>query len=136
MAGVRAADYGLTMPLNEYAAMANREIVVVSQVETLEAVSNLEEMLAVEGIDVFFIGPTDLSASMGYVGQAGHADVQSMIEKLARRICDAGKAAGTVAYTHEALLKAKERGFRFIVHGLTAMLTKSGREYLELGRSS
>ena len=135
LAAVRAADYGLAMPLKEYTEMANREVLVITQVETMQAVSNLDEMLAVEGTDVFFIGPTDLSASMGYVGQASHPDVQSMIEKLARRIRDAGKAAGTVAYTHEALAKAKERGFQFIVHGLTAMITKSGREYLEVGRS-
>lgn len=136
LASVRAADYGLTIPLKEYALKANQEILVVTQVETIEAVNNLDEILSVEDIDVFFIGPTDLSTSMGFVGEANHPEVQAMIEKLAGRICAAGRVAGTVAYTHEALTKAKERGFQFIVHGITAMMVKSGREYLEIARAT
>ncbi len=136
LAAVRAADYGLTTPLKDYTVQANQEILVVSQIETVAAVNNLDELLSIEGIDVFFIGPTDLSTSMGYVAQANHPDVQAMTEKTVRRIRAAGKTAGTVAYTHEALVKAKERGFQFIVHGLTAMMTKSGRDYLEIARDS
>jgi len=133
---VRAADYGLTIPLKEYALNANQEILVAIQVETVAAVSNLDELLAVEGIDVFFIGPADLSASMGYVGQMNHPEVQATIEKLVQRIRAAGRVAGTVAYNHEALAKAKERGFYLIVHGVIAMMAKSGREYLEVARTS
>ena len=134
LASVRAADYGLTMSLEEYALKANQETLVAIQVETLQAVSNLDELLSVEGIDVFFIGPNDLSTSMGYVGQVNHPEVQAMIENLVHRIHAAGRIAGTTAYTHEALVKAKKRGFQYIVHGVTAMMTKSGREYLELAR--
>lgn len=133
---VRAADYGLTIPLKEYTLNANQEILVAIQVETVAAVSNLDELLAVEGIDVFFIGPADLSASMGYVGQMNHPEVQTMIEKLVHRIHAAGRVAGTVAYNHEALAKAKELGFHLIVHGVIAMMAKSGREYLEVARTS
>ncbi|RLC60919.1 MAG: hypothetical protein DRI01_09345 [Chloroflexi bacterium] len=136
LAAVRAADYGLTTSLKEYTIKANQETLVIVQIETMDAVNNLDEFLSVEGIDVFFIGPSDLSASMGYVGEPNHPEVQAMIEKLIQRIHAAGKVAGTVAYTHEALAKAKERGFQFIVHGITAMITKSGREYLEIARSS
>jgi len=136
LAAVRAADYGLTIPLKEYTIQANQEILVVTQVETMAAVNNLDELLAVEGIDVFFIGPTDLSTSMGYVAQANQPEVQAMIDKTVCRIRAAGKAAGTVAYTHETLAKAKERGFQFIVHGVIALMTKSGRDYLEIARSS
>ncbi len=134
LASVRAADYGLTMSLEEYALKANQETLIAIQVETLQAVSNLDELLSVEGIDVFFIGPNDLSTSMGYVGQVNHPEVQAMIEKLVHRIHTAGRIAGTTAYTHEALAKAKKRGFQYIVHGVTAMMSKSGREYLELAR--
>ena len=136
LAAVRAADYGLTISLKEYSIEANQEILVSTQVETVEAVNNLDELLSVEGIDVFFIGPSDLSASMGYVGQMNHPEVQTMIEKLAYRIRAAGRVAGTIAYTHETLAKAKERGFQFLVHGVTTMMAKSGREYLEVARSS
>jgi len=136
LAGVRAAGYGLTVPLKEYTIEANQETLISIQIETLEAVNNLDEILSVEGVDIFFIGPTDLSASMGHVGQINHPEVQNMIEKLVQSIRAAGKAAGTIAYNHEALAKAKERGFQYIVHSVGPMLTKSAREYLELARGS
>ncbi|MFC2016351.1 HpcH/HpaI aldolase/citrate lyase family protein [Chloroflexota bacterium] len=134
LAAMRAADYGLKMSLKDYARMANQEILVVVQIETVEAMNNLDELLTVEGIDVFFIGPTDLSTSMGYVGQANHPEVQATIERLVREIHAAGKVAGTVAYDNEALTKAKERGFQYVVHNVIPMMAKSGREYLVLAR--
>lgn len=134
LAAVRAADYGLTMSLEEYTLKANQETLVSIQVETLEAVNNLDELLSVDGVDIFFIGPNDLSTSMGYAGQVNHPEVQAMIEKLVRRIHTAGRIAGTTAYNHEALVKAKERGFQYILHSVVPMLTKSAREYLELAR--
>jgi len=136
LAAMRAADYGLKMPLKDYTIMANKENLIVVQVETMEAVKNLNDILAVEGIDVFFIGPTDLSSSMGHAGQANHPEVQATIEKLVREIRAAGRVAGTIAYDNEALAKAKERGFQYIVHNVIPMMAKSGREYLELARSS
>jgi len=136
LAGVRAAGYGLTMPLKEYTAKANQETLVSIQIETLEAVNNLDELLSVDGIDIFFIGPVDLSNCMGHVGQVNHPEVQDMIEKLVQRIRAAGRVSGTVAYTHEALAKAKERGFQYIVHNVGPMLVKSAREYLELARQT
>ena len=132
----RAADYGLTPSLQEYTIKANQETLVAVQIETMDAVNNLDGFLSIEDVDVFFIGPNDLSASLGHIGQPGHPEVQAMIEKLVYRIRAAGRVAGTVAYTHEALAKAKERGFQFITYGVTAMITKSGREYLELARGS
>lgn len=134
LAAVRAADYGLTMSLEKYTLKANQETLVSIQVETLEAVNNLDELLSVDGVDIFFIGPNDLSTSMGYAGQVNHPEVQAMIEKLVRRIHTAGRIAGTTAYNHEALVKAKERGFQYILHSVVPMLTKSAQEYLELAR--
>jgi 4-hydroxy-2-oxoheptanedioate aldolase len=136
LAAVRAADYGLKTSLKEYTIKANKETMVIVQIETTGAVNNIDEFLSVPGVDVFFIGPTDLSASMGYVGEPNHPEVQAMIEKLVSNIRAAGKAAGTIAYTHEALAKAKERGFQFIAHGVIGMINKAGREYLEKARSS
>jgi len=99
-------------------------------------VNNIDDFVSAKGVDVFFIGPADLSASMGFVGEPNHPEVQAMIEKLVSKIRAAGKAAGTIAYNHEALLKAKERGFQFIAHGVIGMLAKAGREYLEVARGS
>ncbi len=82
LAGVRAANYGLTGPLGDYVKEANRETMVIVQVETLQAVDNLKEILAVKGTDVVFIGPTDLSSVMGYPGQTSHPEVLKMVKLL------------------------------------------------------
>jgi 2-keto-3-deoxy-L-rhamnonate aldolase RhmA len=131
---VRAADYTLTISMAEYTARANQETLVATQVETPEAVANLDELLSVQEVDVFFIGPRDLTISSGYGDQVEHPAVQDMIVKLAGRIRAAGKVVGTTAYTHEALLKAKERGFQYIVYSVIPMMAQAGREYLKLAR--
>jgi len=74
---------------------------VVAMVETVEAIGNLDEILAVEGIDVFFVGPGDLSQSMGYMpavprGQSRPRDVLDLVETTLTRIRAAGKVAGTL----------------------------------------
>ena len=132
LAGVRAADYGITGSLGDYVKEANQETLIVVQVETMQAIENLKEMLAAPGADVIFIGPTDLSSAMGYPGQVNHPEVQKMIVYLVEEIRAAGKAAGTVAYDLDTLRKCKERGFQYITYNVTPMLVKSGREYLEV----
>ncbi len=134
LAGVRAANYGLTGPLGDYVKEANRETLVIAAVETMQAVENLKDILSIPGIDIIFIGPTDLSSAMGYPGQVTHPKVQEMIGNLVKEILAAGKAAGTVAYNLDALRKCKERGFQYIAYGIGPMITKSGREYLEAAR--
>jgi len=134
LAGVRANSWGMWGPLGEYVQEANRQNLVIVQIETMEAVENLKEILTVPGIDVVFIGPNDLSQAMGYPGQTKHPEVQSMIERLVKEIHAAGKAMGTVAYDIETLKKCKEQGFRFIVYNVVPMITKSGREYLQAAR--
>ena len=66
LAAVRAANYGITGSLGDYVKEANRETMVIVQIETMQAVANLKEMLTVPGTDMFFIGPSDLSSAMGY----------------------------------------------------------------------
>ena len=134
LAGVRANSWGLTGPLSDYVQEANRETMVITQIETMEAVENLEEILTVPGIDVVFIGPTDLSSAMGYPGQAKHPEVQKMIDDLVKKIHAAGKAIGTIAYDLDTLRKRKEQGFQFIVYNAVPMIVKSGREYLQVAR--
>jgi len=119
------------MPLKDYTLMANKETLTVVQIETVEAMNNVQEILSVDGIDVFFIGPTDLSTSMGFTAQADRPEVQAAIDSLVKQIRGAGKACGTVAYNEQALYKARERGFQYIVHGVIPMMVKSGRDYLE-----
>ncbi len=134
LAGVRANSWGMWGPLAEYVEEANRQNLVIVQIETLEAVENLKEILTVPGIDIVFIGPNDLSTAMGYTGQQNHPEVQKMIDKLVKEIHAAGKVTGTIAYDLDTLKKRKEQGFKFIVYNAVAMLVKSGREYLKAAR--
>ncbi len=135
LAGMRAANYGLKGTLGDYVKEANRETMVIVQVENLQAVENLKEILAAPGPDVIFIGPSDLSSAMGFPGQVNHPEVIKMIDYLVKEIHAAGKIAGTTAYDLATLKRVRELGFKYIVHNMVAMLAKSGREYLELARS-
>jgi 4-hydroxy-2-oxoheptanedioate aldolase len=87
----RASRFGR---IKDYFAQAEEEICVVVQLESREALKNLEAIAAVEGVDGLFIGPSDLSADLDHLGNSGHPDVQSAIEDAIKRIQACGKAAG------------------------------------------
>ncbi len=101
MAGARASRFGR---YPRYAHEANAQVCLLVQAETQTALDNLDAIAAVEGVDGIFIGPADLSASMGYVGQLTHPKVQAAIEDAIARINRSGKAAGILA-TDETLAK-------------------------------
>ena len=115
-------------------AEANRETLVVVHVETIEATKNLKETLTVPGIDVIFIGPTDLSSSMGYPGQSNHPEVRKIIDGLVKEIRTAGKVAGTTAFDPDSLRKRREEGFQYITHATGPMLANSVRDYMAAAR--
>jgi len=83
LAGVRAADYGQRGPLAEYVRRANDETLVVVHVETASAVDQVDEIAAVDGIDVVFLGPADLSQSLGVPGEVRHPLVLEHMERAA-----------------------------------------------------
>lgn len=87
----RASRFGR---VKDYFAHADDEICVVVQLESREALRNLEAIAAIDGVDGLFIGPSDLAADMGHLGNAGHPEVQEAIEDAFERIQAAGKAAG------------------------------------------
>ena len=90
--------------VKDYVKHANAEVCLVVQVETRQGLENLDAILAVDGVDGVFIGPADLAASLGHLGEAGHPEVRTAIEDALRRIAAAGKAAG-VFVTDPALAK-------------------------------
>src|SRR5262249_25628095 len=90
-ASSRASRYGR---ITDYLKKANEEICVLVQVETRVALGELDKIAAVPGVDGVFIGPSDLSASLGYIGQPGHPEVQAAIKDATTRIVKAGKAPG------------------------------------------
>ncbi|PYF83139.1 MULTISPECIES: 4-hydroxy-2-oxoheptanedioate aldolase [Marinomonas] len=87
----RASQFNRTP---DYLTTANEEICVLVQIESLRAVEELDNILAVDGVDGVFIGPADLSASLGYIGQPNHPEVVKVIEQSIAKIVAAGKAPG------------------------------------------
>lgn len=83
--------------IKNYFDRANEEICLLLQLETSVALQNLEAIAAVEGVDGLFIGPSDLAAALGHLGDNGHPDVRAAIEDAVRRIRKTGKAAGILA---------------------------------------
>lgn len=130
LAGVRAARHGLAGPQVDYVAAANRETMVLALLEDREAVTNLDEILAVPGVDVFFIGPADLAQSYGYPGRPDHAEVQAAIDTIIRRTVAAGKTVGTNAATGPAAAALHGRGVRYLCTGLWGLLASAARGYL------
>lgn len=101
MGGARASRFGR---YPAYAHEANAQICLLVQAETQTALNNLDEIACIEGIDGIFIGPADLSASLGHVNNPTHPDVQEAIADAIARINKAGKAAGILT-PDEALAK-------------------------------
>ena len=109
----RAQGYGQNV--QAYLARANDEILLITAVETPAAVANLDEILAVEGVDGVFIGPMDLATSMGYLGNPGHPEVQQAIAEIEGKVLAAGKALGTISGTWEQAQQLYERGYQLVM---------------------
>jgi 4-hydroxy-2-oxoheptanedioate aldolase len=90
----RANRYG---KVKNYLQKADDEICLIVQIETELALKNIEDIAAVDGIDSLFIGPSDLAASLGHIGNPAHPEVRSAIEDALRRIAKTGKAPGILA---------------------------------------
>jgi len=90
----RGNDYGR---VKDYYQRIGEELCVLVQIETPLAVRNIEAIAAVEGIDGLFIGPSDLAASLGHLGEPGHPEVRAVIEEALQRIGKTGKAPGVLA---------------------------------------
>jgi 4-hydroxy-2-oxoheptanedioate aldolase len=101
--------------IDEYLAKVNDEILVVVQIETAESVRNIEEIVAVEGVDATLIGPADLSASMGHRGDYFHPEVVKAANRVLVACKEAGVAPG-IAFGRDAdhLNSLIQQGFRFV----------------------
>lgn len=122
--------------LPDYLQEANDEICVLVQAESTTALDNLDEILAVDGVDGVFIGPADLSASLGHLGHPGHPEVVSAIEGAIARIVDAGKAAGILSSDEQASWRYLELGCTFVAVGVdTSLLARATRELAQRFRN-
>jgi 4-hydroxy-2-oxoheptanedioate aldolase len=119
MGGARASRWGR---YPNYAKEANEQICLLVQVESRAAIENLEAITATEGVDGVFIGPSDLAAALGHLGNPGHPEVQAVIEDTIRRIVRAGKAAGILTPDEALARRYLELGATFVAVGLDTNL--------------
>ncbi|MHB0774939.1 4-hydroxy-2-oxoheptanedioate aldolase [Halomonas sp. WWR20] len=105
-----------------YLDKADAEICLLVQIETQEGLNNIDEIAAVEGVDGVFIGPADLSASLGHRGNPGHEAVQTAIEEGIQRIHQAGKASGILSANQTLAWRYLELGCTFVAVGVDTSL--------------
>jgi 4-hydroxy-2-oxoheptanedioate aldolase len=125
--------YYLKISWDDYLPCANRETLMVTQVESPEGMKNVEAIGAVNGVDVVFAGPMDLSASLGVIGQIRHPKVREFLASFPERVRSQGKTPGIAVASGDAAAEAYEMGYRFInignlllagARGLTADLAR------------
>ena len=105
----------LTVPhWPNYFANAHKQTGVIVQLETEQAVQRLDDIAAVEGVDAIFLGPADLSASMGHVGQLTHPAVMDLMAMAAQRCKARGIPVGTVGGNPEVVAQYRAAGFDFV----------------------
>ena len=119
MAGGRASRWGR---YPNYAKEANEQVCLLVQTETTESLNHLDAIAATPGVDGVFIGPADLSASMGYVGNPGHPQVQAAIEDAIARILRAGKAPGILTTDEAQARHYLSLGAVFVAVGLDTQI--------------
>jgi len=130
----RAARYGMVEDKRAYLKLANHTKLVCCQVETRQAVENLDELLKVNGVDVWFIGPGDLAASYGE--PTGSPRMLEIAERTIRKIVAAGRIAGYYVGTPEAARQAVEWGARYLVTAVNQFMVTGGRNFLQQVRGS
>ncbi|WP_223510858.1 MULTISPECIES: 4-hydroxy-2-oxoheptanedioate aldolase [unclassified Pseudomonas] len=113
-----------------YLDKADEQMCLLVQIENREGLANLDAIAAVDGVDGVFIGPADLSASMGYRGNPGHPEVQAAIEDAIARIQKAGKAAGILSADQKLAKRYIELGAAFVAVGVDTTVLMRGLQTL------
>ena len=131
LAGGRTFDFGLNAPLSSMVEPLNDRVLTMLQFEHVDALKHLDEILALEHLDVLFVGPNDLAQSLGYPGQPGHPEVTRVADEVVARAKAAGKKTGTIAYSIDAVKNIFERGFDMTVASATGLFASAARTYVE-----
>lgn len=115
--------------VGDYFQAANDQSMVVVLLEEVEALQNLDEILKVDDIDVFFVAPSDLAQTMGHLGNPGHPEVQAAIDTAIARIVDSGRTAGTLV--NDANVEAYlEKGVKFLMTSFNAWVARGSSDFL------
>lgn len=118
----RSSNYGLD---KDYFTAAEREICVIVQIESLGALARIEEIAAVEGVDAVFIGPSDLAASMGHLGNPMHPEVQAAIDDGFRRLKAVGAKRGYLTGNEDEFRRRLADGIDFISYATDAVIIRN-----------
>lgn len=123
----RASRFGR---VKDYLTKANSEICVLVQTETKAALKDLEKIASVDGVDGVFIGPADLSASFGQIGNPQHLEVQAAIQDAGKRLKAIGKPGGILTPNEEEARRYIEWGYTFVAVGADLGLIARGADTL------
>jgi 4-hydroxy-2-oxoheptanedioate aldolase len=130
LAGGRTFDYGVGTPMSELIPAINERVLSIIQFEHIDALPHIDAILATPGLDVFFVGPTDLGQSMGFGGQAGHPEVEAVIQQVADTAKGRGVALAIVAPDAETTNRRIAQGFQMVVANAPGLLMRASREML------
>jgi len=117
----RALSYGLR-PLGEVIAEANRELMVIVHCENADGLEKLEEIASVEGVDMVFVGPYDLSQSLGVPGEIFHPSMVKAVSRALDSISSAGKPAGIFVTSSDEAKRRIDEGFRYIAYSMDSLI--------------
>ncbi len=125
----RATHWGQRMP--EHVVESEKNVLVIPMIESVRAGKNIEAMLDVPGVDIFFFGPADYSSTAGFAGQWEGPGVAETILAVREKIAAAGKFSGVIAAGNENLVLRKSQGFQMLAVGLDgSLMMRSVREAL------
>lgn len=116
VAGTRASDYGFT-PLSYYFPLANERTLVAVQCEDIACLDELDEIAAVDGVDMVFVGPYDLSSSMGGLGKVSYGDIKEVVDRVLDATRRHGKLSGIFTKDPTEAKQYAKMGVNFIVVG-------------------
>ena len=125
--GLFTSRHGYDVP--DYLHAANNETLFIVLIEDIIAVQNLETILAVDEIDVFFVAPSDMAASMGHIGNNDHPDVQRTVDETLNRIRDAGRTPGTLT-VNSNVEKYTGLGARFLLTNIGPWIAAGAADFL------
>jgi 4-hydroxy-2-oxoheptanedioate aldolase len=121
VAFMRSSDYGMTDP-EQYFSKANEETLIVVHCENIEGLENLDEICKIPEIDVIFVGPYDMSQSLGLTGQVNHERVEAAVQKALEITRRHGKLCGTIAGDGDMAKMRIEQGFKYVAISLDSVL--------------
>lgn len=120
--GVASARAARWTQVGGYFDSADDNICLIAQIESTEGVANIDAICAVDGVDALFVGPSDMAAALGHLGNPGHPDVQDAVLGALRTITANGKPAGVYGATPEAAERYAEAGATLVIVGVDTIV--------------